>query len=81
MYVSMLLGAQKMCTKISNSWSPDLIPEILLGGFFLPGGGNLRWSDLGNSNHFQSLKQLSVNNEHQFKWKLTRPKSIQRVWN
>ena len=43
------------------------VQKFYLGDFFLPGGGNLRWSDLGNSNHFQSLKQLSVNNEHQFK--------------
>ena len=55
---------------VRGSWaavnpSPDW--EILLGGDFLLGEGNLRRSDFDNSNLFQSKKQLSVNRptEHQ----------------
>ena len=43
------------------------------GEIFLPGEGNLRRSDFDNSNLFQSLKQLSVNTEHQLKSKLKWP--------
>ena len=45
--------------------------EILQGGSFLPGEGNLRRNDFDNLNLFQSEKQLSVNTEHQLKPKLT----------
>ena len=43
---------------------------LLVGQFFLPGGGNLRRSDFNHSDYFKSQKQLSVNTEHQLKSKL-----------
>ena len=43
---------------------------LLVGKFFLPGGGNLRRSGFDHSNYFKSQKQLSVNTEHQLKSKL-----------
>ena len=60
---------------LSGGWEnltqPLLDLEILLGEIFLPGEGNLRRSEFGNLNHFQSQKQLSVNTEHQLKSQLT----------
>ena len=44
---------------------------LLVGQFFLAGGGNLRRSGFDHSNYFKSQKQLSVNTEHQLKSKLT----------
>ena len=41
------------------------------GEEFLPGEGKLRRCDFGDSNLFQTKKQLSVNTEHQLKLKLT----------
>ena len=43
---------------------------LLVGQFFLAGGGNLRRSGFDHSNYFKSQKQLSVNTEHQLKSKL-----------
>ena len=43
---------------------------LLVGQFFLAGGGNLRRSGFDHSNYFKSQKQLSVNAEHQLKSKL-----------
>ena len=46
------------------------------GKDFLPGEGNLRRCDLGNSNLFQSKKKVSVNTEHQLKSK-SKPKEYE----
>ena len=46
---------------------------LMVGQFFLPGGGNLRRSGFDHSNYFKSHKQLSVNTERQLKSKLALP--------
>ena len=55
----------------SKEW--EGIRNLLVGQFFLLGGGNLRRSGFDHSNYFKSQKQLSVNTEHQLKPKLPWP--------
>ena len=67
-----------ICFLVSSQGFPNNIPpsrrgiENFTGGrIFLIGERNLRRNDFDNMNLFQSLKQLSVNTEHQLKSILT----------